>query len=132
MDHQEITVLVLLDLSTPFDTTDHSVLLDVLTNNFGIMALLMNGAPLGGVGRLGIPYPFMFFKCVVSHPCSHPYNDGTCDVMILVTSFREPEVDENDRRCTKPAAYRFILINTTIIVNLFYFDCFLLNIIFND
>ena len=33
MDHQEVTLLVLLD----FDTIDHDIVLDILENNFGII-----------------------------------------------------------------------------------------------
>lgn len=37
MDNQEITLLVLLDLTAAFDTINNKILLDVLENNFGII-----------------------------------------------------------------------------------------------
>ena len=36
MEHKNITILVIIDLSTAFDTVDHKVLLEVLQKCFGI------------------------------------------------------------------------------------------------
>ena len=39
MDNQEVTFLILLDLSTAFDTINHSLLMNIVENDFGITGL---------------------------------------------------------------------------------------------
>ena len=40
MDNQEITFLILLDLSAAFDTINHSLMMDILENDFGIVGVV--------------------------------------------------------------------------------------------
>ena len=40
MDRQEITFLILLDLSAAFDTINHSLMIDILKNDFGIAGVV--------------------------------------------------------------------------------------------
>ena len=37
MDNEEVTLLVMLDMSAAFDTTDHNILIDILKNGFGVV-----------------------------------------------------------------------------------------------
>ena len=40
MDRQEITFLILIDLSAAFDTINHSLMIDILENDFGIAGVV--------------------------------------------------------------------------------------------
>ena len=42
MDRQEVTLLVLLDLSAAFDTIDHNVMVDLLRTDFGVTGLALS------------------------------------------------------------------------------------------
>ena len=42
MENQDVTAVVAIDLSAPFDTVDHNILLDVLDQRFGIKGTSLN------------------------------------------------------------------------------------------
>ena len=42
MDNKEVTLLVFLDLSAPFDTIKHSLLLNILQQDFGVTGTALN------------------------------------------------------------------------------------------
>ena len=42
MDNREVTLLVLLDLSATFDTTEHSIVLNILQQDFGVVGTALN------------------------------------------------------------------------------------------
>ena len=37
MDNEEVTLLVMVNMSAAFDTIDHNILIDILKNNFGVV-----------------------------------------------------------------------------------------------
>ena len=51
MDNKEVTLLVLLDLSAAFNTTEHSILLNILQQDFGVVGTALNWFNLFLSGR---------------------------------------------------------------------------------
>ena len=107
MDRQEVTLLVLLDLSAAFDTIDHNVMVDLLRTDFGVTGLalswlhsyllgrkqrvvidqqqssnfdLLSGVPQGSClgPLLFVLYASRLFRIVEKHlPRAHGYADDT-------------------------------------------------------
>jgi len=46
MDNKKVTLLVLLDLSAAFGTIEHSILLNILQQDFGVAGTALNWVPL--------------------------------------------------------------------------------------
>ena len=63
MENQEITTVVILDLSAAFDTVKHYILLTVLKNNFGI-----DGEAIKWFENYFIPRSFKYISMVTTYP----------------------------------------------------------------
>jgi hypothetical protein len=65
MEHQNVTAMATIDLSTTFDTVDHEILIDSLDQRFGI-----TGNALQWISSYLTP---RFFQVIVNNKASEPY-----------------------------------------------------------
>jgi hypothetical protein len=119
MDHQQVSLLGLLDLSAAFDCVDHSILIERLVKTFGIRGTVLSwitlfladrtqqvsfGGRLSAIGQLicGVPQgsvlgPLLFilytagiFDLVAAHGLSaHSYADDT-QVYVSISAANAP------------------------------------------
>ena len=92
MDKQEVTLLVLLDLSAAFDTVDHNILINILESDFGICGDVLKWFRLYLTGRVQ--------RVIVNQQSSKTFNlnygapQGSClgPVLFLLYASRLSEV----------------------------------------
>ena len=70
-DSGSLSILTLLDLSTAFDTIDHSILLTRLENAFGVSDLVLSFFDSYLQGRTQVPVLFILYTHPLSDVISH-------------------------------------------------------------